>query len=209
MNGERALEAVDLNPPDIILLDIMMPGINGYEVCEHLKQNPHTKDIPVIFLSALDESLNKVRAFSVGGVDYITKPYNADEVLARVRTHLSLRKLQVRLEETNAKLASTESRTTRGAGRIQTLSGLIPICAWCGRKIQTTMGNGPPLKSTSKRTPKPPSHTASARSAYQNLNQEVDREQISNVKNHAEQKPSSIQRPSSLSAPTTTRANPT
>ena len=139
-DGERALTAIALNPPDLILLDIMMPGINGYEVCKRLKSSPQTKGIPVIFLSALDEPMNKVEAFAVGGVDYITKPFYAEEVLARINTHLGLRQLQRRLEQANADLAAQNRELQEALDTIQTLSGLIPICAWCGRKIQDEHG---------------------------------------------------------------------
>lgn len=92
-NGEQALTAAAMDPPDLILLDIMMPGLDGYTVCERLKANVATRDIPVIFISALNEPLDKVKAFATGGVDYITKPFQFEEVLARVKTHLSLRRL--------------------------------------------------------------------------------------------------------------------
>ncbi len=104
-NGKLALRSVQgTAPPDLILLDIMMPEMDGYEVCERLKADEHTRDIPVIFLSALDEVQDKVRAFSVGGVDYITKPFHEQEVLVRVETHLNQRRLQRRLEEQNQEL---------------------------------------------------------------------------------------------------------
>jgi signal transduction histidine kinase len=90
--------------PDLILLDIQMPEINGYEVCEKLKANLKTKDIPVIFVSALSDTFDKVKAFEVGGVDYITKPYQAEEVLARVHTHLSLSNAQKQLAQKNQAL---------------------------------------------------------------------------------------------------------
>ncbi len=104
-NGAMALEVVTLDPPDLILLDINMPGINGYEVCQKLKENPATHDIPVIFISALDEILDKVKAFGAGGVDYITKPFQLEEILVRVKTHLTLRSLQKQLQQANAELA--------------------------------------------------------------------------------------------------------
>ncbi len=103
-NGSEALDSVRDYQPDLILLDIMMPGMDGYEVCERLKANPATHDIPVIFISALDEVLDKVRAFSVGGVDYVTKPVRAEEVLARVQTHLMIRRLQQELLDKNVQL---------------------------------------------------------------------------------------------------------
>lgn len=97
-NGTRALKAAQLEPPDLVLLDIKMPEMNGYEVCKKLKADERTQPIPVIFLSALDELSNKIKAFEVGGIDYITKPFQAEEVLARVETHLALRNLQKQLE---------------------------------------------------------------------------------------------------------------
>ena len=100
-SGRRALASVEANPPHIILLDIKMPGMTGYEVCERLKADPQTHDIPIIFISALDEVQDKVKAFTVGGVDYVTKPFQFEEVLARVRTHLTLRELQVQLQRAN------------------------------------------------------------------------------------------------------------
>ncbi len=87
--------------PDLILLDITMPDMDGYEVCRRLKEDENLRDIPVIFLSALNETVDKVKAFSVGGIDYVTKPFHADEVQARVETHLKVRRLQVELEKQN------------------------------------------------------------------------------------------------------------
>lgn len=97
-SGKLAIQAAAIQPPDLILLDINMPELNGYEVCRLLKDNPQTAPIPVIFISALTELENKVRAFSSGGVDYITKPFQFEEVEARVETHLKLRRLQLELE---------------------------------------------------------------------------------------------------------------
>jgi len=104
INGERALQAVEVVTPDLILLDINMPDINGYEVCRRLKKSDKTRDIPVIFISALDDVFDKVKAFQAGGVDYITKPFQVEEVLARVNTHLNIRKLQKQLQQQNAQL---------------------------------------------------------------------------------------------------------
>jgi len=103
-HAPTALTAVRLAPPDLILLDINMPEMNGYEVCRRLKEDPHTADIPIIFISAMDEVLDKVRAFSIGGVDYITKPFQVEEVLVRVETHLTMRNLQKSLEIANTEL---------------------------------------------------------------------------------------------------------
>jgi signal transduction histidine kinase len=101
-SGKLALAGIQHSLPDLILLDIQMPQMNGYEVCQHLKANEITCDIPVIFISALDEAMDKVKAFTVGGVDYITKPFQAEEVLARISTHLNLSYLQKLLKQENS-----------------------------------------------------------------------------------------------------------
>jgi adenylate cyclase len=100
-SGKLALDAVNLTHPDLILLDIMMPAMDGYEVCRHLKANARTRGIPIIFLSALVEVSNKVKAFNAGGVDYITKPFEPVEVVARVENQLRLRELELQLTEKN------------------------------------------------------------------------------------------------------------
>jgi PAS domain S-box-containing protein len=102
--GSTGLRGAQTTPPDLILLDINMPQMNGYEVCEGLKADARTSDIPVIFISALGEVVDKVKAFSVGGVDYITKPFQVEEVLSRIETHLSIRRLQKHLQEQNVQL---------------------------------------------------------------------------------------------------------
>lgn len=98
-DGEMALLSARQRAPELVLLDIRMPGINGYEVCRRLKADPRTHDVPVIFLSALHETEDKVQGFKLGAVDFIAKPYHPDEVLARVRTHIELRRLQTGLEQ--------------------------------------------------------------------------------------------------------------
>jgi signal transduction histidine kinase len=105
LNGRLALDAAKLDPPDLILLDIMMPDPDGYQVCQSLKANSTTQEIPIIFLSALNTVADKVKAFTMGGVDYITKPFQQEEVLARVKTHLQIRQLNVSLHEQNLRLA--------------------------------------------------------------------------------------------------------
>jgi PAS domain S-box-containing protein len=102
--GSTGLRGAQTTPPDLILLDINMPQMNGYEVCQGLKSDDRTRDIPVIFISALGELLDKVKAFSVGGVDYITKPFQVEEVLSRIETHLSIRRLQKHLQQQNVQL---------------------------------------------------------------------------------------------------------
>ena len=103
-NGESALAVTAKTLPDLILLDIMMPGIDGFEVCRRLKADPAHHDIPVIFLSALGQTEDKVKGLKLGAVDYITKPFQPEEVIARVDTHLTLRCLQQQLEVANAEL---------------------------------------------------------------------------------------------------------
>lgn len=97
----RALTAISTAPPDLIMLDILMPEIDGYEVCQQLKLNPTTSKIPVIFISALDDTIDKVRAFKAGGVDYISKPFQIEEVIARIENHLTVYSLRKELEEKN------------------------------------------------------------------------------------------------------------
>ncbi len=121
-SGKLALLAARRDPPDLILLDINMPEMNGYEVCEHLKADENLKSIPVIFISALTEPLDKVKAFALGGVDYLTKPFQMEELHARVETHLKIRSLQIELERTNEQLVKANgrmSRDLRAAARIQ------------------------------------------------------------------------------------------
>ena len=93
-SGRQALQAVEHDPPDLILLDIAMPEMDGYEVCRQLRAMERSKDVPVIFLTALTDTANKIRAFDTGAVDYVTKPFQFEEVLARVRTHVALRRAQ-------------------------------------------------------------------------------------------------------------------
>ncbi len=104
INGEMALMGVEAEPPDLILLDIMMPDMDGYEVCAKLKSQPETRSIPVIFISALDDVFDKVKAFQAGAVDYISKPFQAEEVLARVKNQLIIAQLQQSLRHKNALL---------------------------------------------------------------------------------------------------------
>lgn len=125
LDGRRALDAAQLDPPDLILLDIMMPDLTGYEVCHSLKAQEQTQDIPVIFLSALDAVEDKVKALETGGVDYITKPFQKEEVLARVSTHLKLRRLAQTLKAQNTRLsAEVEQRKAVEMELTQTLQDL-------------------------------------------------------------------------------------
>src|SRR3712207_5309535 len=103
-DGESAIQKAKYASPDLILLDIIMPGIDGFETCRRLKANESTRDIPVIFMTALSETVDKVRGLQVGAVDYITKPLQQEEVLARVQTHLHLRNLTKQLQTQNLQL---------------------------------------------------------------------------------------------------------
>jgi two-component system, cell cycle response regulator len=100
-SGTLALKAIEAAPPDLVLLDIRMPGMDGYEVCQRLKADPETQEIPIVFLSALTETLDKVKAFKLGGADFITKPFQFAEILARIENQLKLRSLQKQLWEKN------------------------------------------------------------------------------------------------------------
>jgi adenylate cyclase len=110
LNGQRAIATAQEFPPNLILLDVMMPEMNGYEVCEQLKASPKTSSIPIIFLSALDDVLDKVKAFDVGAVDYITKPFQNKEVLARVANQLTIQSQQKLLQEQTQQLEEVVER---------------------------------------------------------------------------------------------------
>jgi signal transduction histidine kinase len=104
MDGASGIEQVESNPPDLILLDVMMPKIDGFETCRRLQANPCTKDIPIIFITALTEAEEKVKGLNLGAVDYITKPFEQEEVLARISLHLKLRKLNIELDKQKQEL---------------------------------------------------------------------------------------------------------
>jgi len=127
--GAMALRSAQAKPPELILLDIRMPGIDGFEVCRRLKTDARTRDIPVIFLSALRDESDTLRGFALGAVDFIAKPYRPEEVLARVRTHAELRRLQSGLEERvkerTAQLLEAQTRLLESQGRLQELAGFL------------------------------------------------------------------------------------
>ncbi len=127
-DGENAIRQAELARPDAILLDIVMPGLDGFETCRRLKNKTQTKDIPVIFLSALADTPDKVKGFKIGAVDYITKPFQQEEVLARITTHITLRNLRRLVETHNEELQEALTK-------VKLLSGLLPICANC-KKIR-------------------------------------------------------------------------
>ena len=142
LSGGAALRSAATEPPDLILLDIRMPEMDGFEVCAQLKTTIALKDIPVLFLSAIDETEGKVRAFSLGGADYITKPFQADEVLARVQTHLSVAKLSSRLRTLNQQLEQrVRERTAELEASNLSLNQQIEERLEAERKLQVSEEN--------------------------------------------------------------------
>ena len=125
IDGAMALRAVAADPPDLILLDIMMPGMDGYEVCARLKADGNNWGIPVVFISALDDAEDKVRAFEVGGADYIPKPFQAAEVVARVETHLQNALLQRILADRGRALEEWEQEVRRLRQRVKRLEEVL------------------------------------------------------------------------------------
>src|SRR5829696_1085529 len=159
-DAASGLSIVERARPDLILLDVLMPGLDGFETCRRLKVADRIQDIPVIFMTALTETADKVAGFEVGGVDYVTKPFQVEELLARVKTHLALRQLQhqleaqkrqleaqnVQLQQEIAERQRAEAEREQLIGQLQealanikTLRGLIPICAAC-KKIRDDTG---------------------------------------------------------------------
>lgn len=113
LNGRKALDYISRNPVDLILLDVLMPEMDGYDVCCKLKENPATRDIPIIFITAMDSPEHKTRGFEMGAVDYITKPFDVTEVKARVKTHLTLITAQAELRDQNRILERKVKERTR------------------------------------------------------------------------------------------------
>ena len=122
--GAQALKITKKIQPDLILLDVMMPEVDGFAVCKSLKDSPETKDIPVIFITARTETKDIVKGFQLGALDYVTKPFNTSELLARVHTHLELKKAR---EIQQALILELK----KALADVKLLSGLIPICANC------------------------------------------------------------------------------
>jgi DNA-binding response OmpR family regulator len=138
-SGEEALERVSHWTPDIILLDVMMPGLDGFETCRRLKAQETSREIPIIFMTALTDIASKLKGFEMGGVDYVTKPVEYQEVIARLNAHLTIRLLQKSLAEKNAELQAKNEQLQQALDRVKTLSGLLPICANC-KKIRDDQG---------------------------------------------------------------------
>lgn len=142
-SGELALSAARGLPPDLILLDIMMPEMNGYEVCEKIKADERTRDIPVIFISAINDVLDKVKAFAVGGVDYITKPFQMEEVLVRVETHLAMCQLQSKLKQKNDELTIALEQLQATQNQLiqsEKMAALGQLIAGIAHEINTPLG---------------------------------------------------------------------
>lgn len=155
--GDLALAAIDRHPPDLILLDIMMPKPDGYEVCRRLKTSPTRSDIPIIFISALESEIDKVRAFQAGGVDYVTKPVRREEVLARVEVHLKLRRQQraitsqnEALKQQNVELEALERQRDELVHLVvhdlrTPLTGIIMATQLMQRELEPATGATPPV----------------------------------------------------------------
>ena len=142
-SGKLALAGIKQSMPDLILLDIMMPEMDGYEVCEKLKADSETQEIPVIFISAINEVLDKVKAFAVGGVDYISKPFQVEEVLARVETQLENRSLQISLQDKNKELGRALAELQAAQNQLilsEKMAALGQLVASIAHEINTPLG---------------------------------------------------------------------
>ncbi len=138
-NGSGAISSAQYNPPDLILLDIMMPGMDGYAVCNALKADERTHDVPVIFISALLSTFDKVKAFALGGVDYITKPFQTEEVLARVKTHTALRQAQQRLQTQNTHLQQEIIKRNRAEKDLQQRNSELSLLNQVGQMFSSSL----------------------------------------------------------------------
>jgi signal transduction histidine kinase len=134
--GELGLKRAELLKPELILLDILMPGIDGFETCRRLKANQSTKDIPVIFMTALDSAKDKVKGFDIGGVDYVTKPFQRQEVLARILTHLRIRDLTLALNAKIDELIQTRNELVQS----EKMASLGRMVAGFAHEINTPIG---------------------------------------------------------------------
>ncbi len=143
LRGSMAIQSIEKVKPDLILLDIMMPEINGYKLCEILKSNSETQDIPVIFISAMNQGVDRVKAFQVGGVDYITKPFYVEEVLARVQVQLENRFLKKNLQEKNLELSQALSQVKATQNYLiqsEKMAALGQLIASIAHEVNTPLG---------------------------------------------------------------------
>ena len=159
-SGEQALAAVAARPPELVLLDIRIPDMDGFEVYRRLKSRVESRDLPVIFLSAITEMVRRVEGLKLGAVDFISKPFQIEELLARVQTQLELRRLRVQLEQqaagllrandqlqlemaertrTEQALREKNAELAAALAKVKLLGGLLPICAGC-KKIRDDQG---------------------------------------------------------------------
>ncbi len=197
-NGRLALLNAQATSPDLILLDIKMPDMDGYEVCAQLKADPRTSGIPIIFISALDQIENKVKAFTSGGVDYILKPFRLEEVLARVNTHVALHALQRRLEAQNLELRKLSLAVEQCAssivitdthGKIEYANPFFEITS--GYTLAEAAGENPRILKSGEQTP----------AFYQNLWQTISSGQIWRGEFHNRRKDGSLYWESATIAP--------
>ncbi len=131
-NGTKALEIINTTPPDLVLLDVMMPDITGFEVCKRVKEDEQFKELPIIFLTALTDKDEIIKGFELGAVDYVTKPFNPQELIVRIKTHLALKKAR----DDQSKLIEDLQTALQ---QVKMLSGLLPICAHC-KKVRNDTG---------------------------------------------------------------------
>ncbi|GAB4352689.1 MAG: hypothetical protein Fur0042_21290 [Cyanophyceae cyanobacterium] len=177
-SGRMALMTVQANPPDLVLLDISMPQMDGYALCQALKENPQSADIPVIFLSARDDSAAKVHGFRVGGADYITKPFQVEEVLARVSHHITVQRQKIQILEQNRQLQLQEMQLRQQSQREKLLVAAID-------DIRQTLNVGQILRTAADRTRTFFSATSVMVYAFHAPLPEEDHENIASVVAHS------------------------
>lgn len=131
MNGNDALRQVRELPPDLLLLDVMMPDISGFEVCRIIKADEQFADIPILFLTALDSLVSEIMGLELGGIDYLTKPVNIELLKLRVRNHIELKIRNDLIREQRDLLARQKEELEEAIARVKKLEGIIPICMYC------------------------------------------------------------------------------